>query len=458
MEVRVLSLAIPCDSNSPFSEKVLVNIIASAIHSTASDSVKILFLGTDASLVEEVQFRLQSIDRIPCKRTLSNLQLEADRVGGVWGRGYGAHSGIWDEQWNFVVAACRPRENLVSGELGLKPLAFQKITQFVRLHIPSRPTVVLPFSPCLKRGIDGHPVPVEISLGNPQPIVRVTIPGSGTGRFNPVWRVFMKLFGWEEMIRTLSGTIINTLDPEEKVWGFHFGGNVLPRHVFGEYYKGYCLQLDHFQHAEIHDHVPVSVLTELAPFRIVYLMRDPRAIYNSSAHYLLRNPVGKEIKESTIGGKTVRESLPVLIEGFDYITKSRDYALRLPSIAEMVEEFERARKCPNIYCVRYEDIRTKPVEIYKGVLKWLGLHTTLEWQKMTDEILQEIVKMGTFKAQSGDKFKEGDELEQGKMIGSMRKGIMDDWKNHFSPQLKEQVKNLVGEGLIRLGYERDLDW
>jgi Sulfotransferase family len=39
-----------------------------------------------------------------------------------------------------------------------------------------------------------------------------------------------------------------------------------------------------------------------------------------------------------------------------------------------------------------------------------------------------------------------------------RKGIAGDWKNHFSPGEKETFKEMAGDLLITLGYEKDLDW
>jgi hypothetical protein len=39
-----------------------------------------------------------------------------------------------------------------------------------------------------------------------------------------------------------------------------------------------------------------------------------------------------------------------------------------------------------------------------------------------------------------------------------RKGIAGDWKNHFGDEEKKVFKELAGDMLIRLGYEKDLAW
>jgi hypothetical protein len=44
-------------------------------------------------------------------------------------------------------------------------------------------------------------------------------------------------------------------------------------------------------------------------------------------------------------------------------------------------------------------------------------------------------------------------------IGSVvRKGEIGDWKNQFSPEIKELFKERIGHFLIQEGYEKDLDW
>ena len=40
----------------------------------------------------------------------------------------------------------------------------------------------------------------------------------------------------------------------------------------------------------------------------------------------------------------------------------------------------------------------------------------------------------------------------------VRKGISGDWRNHFGPDHVRAFKEVAGDMLIRLGYERDLDW
>lgn len=41
---------------------------------------------------------------------------------------------------------------------------------------------------------------------------------------------------------------------------------------------------------------------------------------------------------------------------------------------------------------------------------------------------------------------------------TFRKGVMGDWRNYFTPEHKRAFKEVAGQLLIELGYEKDLDW
>jgi len=41
---------------------------------------------------------------------------------------------------------------------------------------------------------------------------------------------------------------------------------------------------------------------------------------------------------------------------------------------------------------------------------------------------------------------------------TFRKGKIGDWKNHFNPEHKQAFKEIAGQLLIDLGYEKDLNW
>ena len=40
----------------------------------------------------------------------------------------------------------------------------------------------------------------------------------------------------------------------------------------------------------------------------------------------------------------------------------------------------------------------------------------------------------------------------------LRKGVVGDWRSHFSPEAREAFNRYAGDELILLGYERDRAW
>lgn len=41
---------------------------------------------------------------------------------------------------------------------------------------------------------------------------------------------------------------------------------------------------------------------------------------------------------------------------------------------------------------------------------------------------------------------------------TFRKGVTGDWKNHWNDAHKKKFKDLAGDFLIELGYEKDFEW
>lgn len=46
----------------------------------------------------------------------------------------------------------------------------------------------------------------------------------------------------------------------------------------------------------------------------------------------------------------------------------------------------------------------------------------------------------------------------GRLKSTARKGIVGDWKNYFNDEHKKRFKELIGESLIRWGYEKGFNW
>jgi hypothetical protein len=98
------------------------------------------------------------------------------------------------------------------------------------------------------------------------------------------------------------------------------------------------------------------------------------------------------------------------------------------------------------YQVKYEELVENP-KLLKGLLEFLGV-------KSDDGTVDWIVDTCRF-----ERFAEGRKRGEANPNSEYRKGIIGDWKNHFTDRDKEQFKRSeAGQLLIELGYEASDAW
>lgn len=134
----------------------------------------------------------------------------------------------------------------------------------------------------------------------------------------------------------------------------------------------------------------------------------------------------------------VRSNLPAFIE--QCFTQYRPMSFSWP---QFVSEW-----CgrDDVTYVRYEDLRTNgPVELQRIVQALTG-------ETITVNQAAEIVEEFSFARQAGRK--PGQENKN----SFLRKGIVGDWRNQFSPEACRVFDEYAGEALIKLGYELDHSW
>ncbi len=100
----------------------------------------------------------------------------------------------------------------------------------------------------------------------------------------------------------------------------------------------------------------------------------------------------------------------------------------------------------DVVFVKYEHMRLNPVDELERIVMELA-KIELSRKRAVD-----IVAEYSFQKQAGRKC--GEESK----TSFMRKGIIGDWKNHFSDEAKLLFKQYAGDELIKLGYEKDTDW
>jgi lipopolysaccharide transport system ATP-binding protein len=98
-----------------------------------------------------------------------------------------------------------------------------------------------------------------------------------------------------------------------------------------------------------------------------------------------------------------------------------------------------------ILTIRYEDLITDEYNQFKKIVDHCQI-------KIDDSQLKNIVETNSFEAQTGRRKGEED------IQSHFRKGIVGDWRNYFTDEIKDKFKELYGDLLIQTGYEKDYSW
>ncbi|HKZ26797.1 MAG TPA: sulfotransferase domain-containing protein, partial [Rubrobacteraceae bacterium] len=96
--------------------------------------------------------------------------------------------------------------------------------------------------------------------------------------------------------------------------------------------------------------------------------------------------------------------------------------------------------------VRYEVLLANPEEEVGRILRLLGADAS-------EETVKHCVEAAGF-----EKWSEGRKSGEEESSSFYRKGVAGDWKNVFTERDRRIFKQVAGELLIRLGYEKDYDW
>lgn len=105
----------------------------------------------------------------------------------------------------------------------------------------------------------------------------------------------------------------------------------------------------------------------------------------------------------------------------------------------------------SVLLVKYEDLNTNTVETFSKILEFFELH------KLVNSHLKKILEKNNAKKKVSLKAA----VEKGSVFAqksTFRKGIVGDWKNHFTEKVKVRLKEIAGDLLIELGYEKDKNW
>ena len=95
--------------------------------------------------------------------------------------------------------------------------------------------------------------------------------------------------------------------------------------------------------------------------------------------------------------------------------------------------------------VKYEDLVADEYGVFEQIIDYCQIN-------VKRQLLHEIIKSNSFEVMTGR------QRGQENINAHQRKGVVGDWRNHFSEQVKGEFKQRFGEVLIKAGYEKNTNW
>lgn len=173
-----------------------------------------------------------------------------------------------------------------------------------------------------------------------------------------------------------------------------------------------------------------------APRFLPYLiLRDPRDVAVSLVYYVTgmeKNHPLHQYYSSTL--KTFDERLLVSIQGIELPNP------KTHNIARQFENYLGWLDCPGLHFVRFEDL--------------IGDRRS-SLAAITDHFLQRVETLSVSREKIIDAL---DSSINPSRSSTFRSGKTGEWKKHFTEEHKRAFKDVAGDLLIRLGYEKDNNW
>lgn len=252
-----------------------------------------------------------------------------------------------------------------------------------------------------------------------------------------------------------------------KEWGY----GVSNRNTLDEVVCDYRLDFVSYTNTDM------KYLGKKEKMRGVHLVRDPRDIAVSGyfSHYYSHSTQGwPELVE-------FRERLKTLSKD-DGMLENIKFTAQLPVDGVNLNLFDALMKwdysLPNILELKFENFISNPYQSILNAFGFLGLvedtrRNELDPRSMVKHQLARVLSRSGMKIrrlipvsvllyftykhdffQLSSKRNRGDE----DVSAHYRKGIAGDWKNHFNDEHKRYFKENFNDLLVKMGYEKDLDW
>ncbi|MFC4077957.1 glycosyltransferase [Salinithrix halophila] len=185
-----------------------------------------------------------------------------------------------------------------------------------------------------------------------------------------------------------------------------------------------------------------QVLKELG-FKVIFISRDPRDVAVSLAHFTMKkSPIfgpkqHHPLYPYLIQQKTHEERLMTIIKGTPPSSPHR-----WPNIFQYTYQQYNWLNAPDVCHIKFEDL-IQPSSQKLTVMKIIRfLSSDLEGLRLSaEELAQKMI--GNIQSETSETF---------------RKGKIGGWRAEFTAQHKAVFKQIAGELLVQLGYEKNLNW
>jgi hypothetical protein len=166
-----------------------------------------------------------------------------------------------------------------------------------------------------------------------------------------------------------------------------------------------------------------------------FIYRDPRDLLVSQVFYATEIYTEHALHDYYNSLPNMDERLKAVIQGI----YEDDKASR-PGIADQYARFIGWLNYPAIMSIRFEDLilnRSQTINAMLDHLEATGYNIPFDRQVAIGKVMQSI---------------------DPKRSPTFRKGVVGDWRTHFTDEHKRLFKETAGDLLIQLGYEQNNDW
>ena len=184
------------------------------------------------------------------------------------------------------------------------------------------------------------------------------------------------------------------------------------------------------------DYVAALQGLELARFLV---LRDPRDVALSLAEYIPTLPA--HYLHAVFGGQPFERRLLACIRGLAEPRPAWD-SVALHDVASLYRQFLPWRDEPGVLCLRFEDLVGQAGGGGAGPQRAALAAVARALDAPLDEDGLAAVARGVFDPASP----------------TFRKGEIGGWRARYAPEHVRAFKDVAGELLVELGYERGLDW